>query len=139
MTLHWTGDVVHVHIFSKVQKKKKVQNQSNVIFQGWLLYLLGMSNMGPSNSPPSLIANHEFKWAINPSWTNFLSSAQVFYTFSSFFLVAHAPLVSDGAAFGQRNLFVSLSLLKNQFSQFMIFIDFSLSTFSLPESILLDS
>ena len=25
---------------------------------------------------------------------------QVFYTFSSFFLVAHPPLVSDGAAFG---------------------------------------
>ena len=29
-----------------------------------------------------------------------MTPVQVFYTFSSFFLVAHPPLVSDGAAFG---------------------------------------
>ena len=55
-----------------------------------------------------------------PNHINILSCAQVFYTFSSFFLVAHTPLVSDGAAFGLKLLlsfwmqdFDSLFLFKN--------------------------
>jgi len=41
-----------------------------------------------------------------------LTWVQVFYTFSSFFLVAHAPLVSDGAAFGIL-LFGFISIILN--------------------------
>ena len=63
----------------------------------------------------------------------FLSPVQVFYTFSSFFLVAHAPVISDGAAFG----------LKTHLSRFSLSRSFWLSLLIidilLQESFCLDS